>query len=203
MKNCAYCGKEIKKGEREHVFPRCLYPGSKSNSRTQRITVLSCKDCNNGFADDEAHFRNVLTLAGEPNAARSEIWEDKVLPSFSHKDGIRRTEELLSLMKPIRINSDDRQIIYPAEDPRVLRIIKKIIRGLSHYHNIETAVSEERVWCDTLKYHVPEDILSQMAQEHRESDVISYRFIILDDDEISSAWILTFYEVINFIGMVK
>jgi len=72
MKICVYCGDEIKKGEREHVFPRCLYPDSKSTSKTQRITVLSCTKCNNGFADDEAHFRNVLTLAGEPNFALKE-----------------------------------------------------------------------------------------------------------------------------------
>jgi hypothetical protein len=202
MKNCAYCGKDISKGEREHVFPRCLYPDSKSISKTQRITVLSCTECNNGFADDEAHFRNVLTLAGKPNAARKEIWDEKVEPSFSHIDGKRRIADLISLMKPVKIQSTDRQLIFPGKDPRVSRIIKKIIRGLSHYHNIETAVPEERVWCDILKFDVPKDILSQMAQEHRESDVISYQFEVINDGGISSGWILTFYEVIIFIGMV-
>ena len=203
MKKCAYCGKDVQKGEREHVFPRCFYPESKNNSKVQRITVLSCSECNRSFADDEAHFRNVLSIAGDPNQAKKELWEQKVLPSFSLDDGKRRMSDLISLMKPVIVQNTDRHMVYPSEDPRVLRVISKIIRGLSHYHNIETAIPEERVWCDILKYMVPKEILSSMTEDHRESDVISYHFEVFENnDEYSSGWIFTFYEVIKFVGAV-
>ena len=172
MKKCAYCGRVIIKGEREHVFPRCLYPESKNNSKVQRITVLSCRDCNQSFADDEPHFRNMLSIAGDPNQARKEVWEEGVEPSFTKSDGYRRVNDLFSKMKPVKIRGTDRYVVYPGEDSRVLRVIRKIIRGLSDYHNIESAIPEDRVWCDILKYEVPSEILSQMKEVHRESDVI-------------------------------
>jgi len=203
MKKCAYCGRQLNKGERDHVFPRCLYPKSKSNSRIQRITVPSCKECNHGWEDDEAHFRNVLTLAGEPNAARREIWNDKVLPSLNLVDSGRRISDVLSIIRSVNIKEAKRNMIFPGEDPRVLHIIRKIIRGLSHYHRIETAVSEDRVWCDVLKYEVPKEIQSQLTKEHRESDIVKYQYdIVRDDDEISSVWLFSFYEKVKFIGVV-
>jgi hypothetical protein len=74
---CAYCGYRVAT-DREHVFPKSLYPESKASSRVQRLTIPSCNECNNGWSDDEAHFRNVLALAGEPNDSRRELWETKI-----------------------------------------------------------------------------------------------------------------------------
>src|SRR3990172_3746850 len=62
-KSCAYCGKITTKTDKEHVFPKCLYP--KRKSKVQRLTIPSCRDCNSNWSEDEAHFRNVLVLAGE------------------------------------------------------------------------------------------------------------------------------------------
>lgn len=202
MKRCAYCGKVIKKGEREHVFPRCLYPESKNNSKVQRITVLSCSECNRSFADDEAHFRDMLSISGDPNQARKEIWKEGVEPSFDQPDGHRRVNDLFSQMKPVRVENTDRYMVYPGKDPRVLRVITKIIRGLSHYHNIETAVPEKRVRCSIQEFPVPEDILYKLKEGHRESDIITYQYGIINEDGISSFWMFTFYEVIKFIGAV-
>ena len=56
---CAYCGK-LAICESEHVFPDCLYPASKSNSKVQRLTVPACQDCNRSWSNDEEHFHTFL-----------------------------------------------------------------------------------------------------------------------------------------------
>ncbi len=68
---CAYCGG--KATTVDHVVPRKLYPPSKVVSRVQRITVPACSRCNNGWADDEPHFRTILLLAGEANPITREL----------------------------------------------------------------------------------------------------------------------------------
>src|SRR3972149_3204933 len=105
-------------------------PKSRGASRVQRITVPSCGTCNRGWADDEAHFRNVLLIAGEPNPPVFELWETTVRRSFSELDGHRRRRDLIDQMVPTQIAGQDRWMIYPARDERVVRVLKKIIRGL-------------------------------------------------------------------------
>jgi hypothetical protein len=94
LKRCAYCGKAATRLEREHVVPRCLYPASKRTSKVQLLTVSACTSCNRSWSDDEAHFRNVLLIAGEPSVAVRELWDIKAWPSFGKSDGERRLRDL-------------------------------------------------------------------------------------------------------------
>ena len=199
---CSYCGERIAT-DNEHVFPRNLYPTSKAQSRVQRLTIPSCQDCNKGWSDDEAHFRNVLALAGEPNEARRELWETTIRRSFKKSDGARRWRDLVESMRPVEINGETRHKVYPGQDDRVIRIVKKIVRGLCHHHRVMSAVSERRVWVDVLKYSIPEEFLSQMTYEHREHDIAEYQYQVLCESGIHSAWLITFFQRVTFIGMVS
>jgi len=87
-KPCAYCGGDASTDD--HVVPRALYPPSKAKSRIQRITIDACEACNNGWSNDEPHFRNVLLVAGDPNPAVRELWEGKARRSFTYVDGLKR-----------------------------------------------------------------------------------------------------------------
>jgi hypothetical protein len=49
-----------------------------------------------------------------------------------------------------------RHMVFPAQDDRVLRVLRKIARGLLHYHGIETAVADNRVTVYVLRYAIPE-----------------------------------------------
>jgi hypothetical protein len=201
-KLCSYCGKRPAT-DSEHVFPRNLYPASKSGSRVQRLTIPSCNECNSGWSDDEVQFRNVLALAGEPNESRRELWETTIRRSFKEKDGIRRVHDLIEILHPVEIDGNDRHMVYPGKDDRVLRIVKKIIRGLCHHHGVMSPVLEKRVWADILKYQIPEEFLSEMAYEHREQDVAEYRYQVLREYGIDSAWIITFFQRVTFVGIVS
>jgi hypothetical protein len=205
MKSCAYCGKTCARYEKEHVFPRCLYPPSKTRSKTQRLTVPACNECNNSWADDEAHFRNMLVLAGEqPNTARQELWQ-KAQRSFDQVDGARRIGDIIARMKRIDTPEGPGHLVFPGRDERVLRVVRKVIRGLCYYHSVSPPVSDRRVWADVLKYEVPPALLEQMQYEHRDKEIVEYRYRVLDDADVNvnSAWLITFFERVTFVGAVS
>ena len=203
-KPCAYCGLPSDKRDREHVFPRSLYPPSKAKSNVQRLTVPACNKCNNSWADDEAHFRDILVIAGDPSTPeKSELWNTTVDRSFSQVDGFKRMSDLLDQMKPLDLNGQKRHIVYPANDPRVVRVIQKIVRGLSYYHNIESPLSEERISVDVLKTPIPEDLWNGMEAHERDRDIVEYRFAILNQPDIQAVWIVTFFRTVSFIAIVS
>ena len=196
---CAYCGTQSRKLEREHVIPGCLYPASRAASRVQRLTVPACRSCNGAWADDEAHFRNVLLLAGDSNTAGTELWEGPAARGLNEVDGLRRLRDLVAIMKPITVDGQPRHTIYPASDDRVLRIVRKVVRGLCYHHDLAAPIADEQLWADVMRYAVPPVFLDEMAYEHREPDVLAYRFATICERDLHSAWLLTFYERTTFI----
>lgn len=201
---CTYCGKKVKKIQREHVFPSCLYPPSKSQSKVQRMTIPACDQCNNGWSDDEAHFRDLLVIAGDkPNAVRRELFQGPVKRSFEKADGKRRLEDLLSQMIPTKKESKDRYMVFPADDGRLMRVVKKAIRGLCAHHNIGSPVSEQRVWVDVLRYQILNEYFQSFKYHHREADIAEYWYSLVYEEGIESAWIIRFFETVVFIGLVS
>ena len=140
----AYCGcsEDL---TTEHVVPTALYPPSKKTSRVQRITVRACGQCNGGWSDDEAHFRNILTLCGEPTPVVRELWEGKIRRSFDHVDGRKRVRNLFARMVPRQTPQGDIHMIYPAQDERVMRIVRKIVRGFCHHCKLLSPVHDGQV----------------------------------------------------------
>jgi len=203
VKACAYCGSLAEQLDLEHVIPRCLYPSSKAKSKVQRLTVPACNQCNNGWSDDEAHFRNILLISGEPNQPVRDLWKTTALRSFEKVDGPRRLDDLFRQMKPVSTSAGNRHMVYPAQDERFMRVIRKIVRGLCHYHNVLSPVPDSRVSADVLKYIVPQEFLDEMSPYHREQDIFEYRFQVLNEPEIHSVWLLTFFERRKFIAWVS
>ncbi|MUT27292.1 MULTISPECIES: hypothetical protein [Mesorhizobium] len=200
--HCALCG-ELRLVTREHVVPRGLYLNSKGDSRFQRIVIATCGTCNNGTADDDAHFRNVVAIAGDANPAVRELWDGPIRRSFDQVDGRRRAFDVFALMQPVKHEGADRYKVYPGRDPRVLRTLRKIIRGLSHHHGLRTAVAEDQVFVDVLTVDVPEEVMMGLQAAHAEPDVLDYRFGPIDDVHgVETAWLLRFYERTMFIGLV-
>jgi hypothetical protein len=199
---CAYCGTANVPLERDHVPPSCLYPPSKrAQGDLQLITVPACSRCNRGYSDDEAHFRTVMLMAGDSNEAVLELWQ-KTWRSFREVDGERRATEIRSVMVPVKTSGEDRYMIYPGRDERVLRVVRKIVRGLAHHHKLGTAISDDRVWTDILKYPVPAGLLESITLFRREHDIFQYWFEECADSEISSIWYLKFFEKRVFVASI-
>lgn len=143
-------------------------------------------------------------LSGEPNAVRTELWKTVTLRSFDKADGLRRMSDLLAMMRPVTMEDGTiRSKIYPGEDARAIRVVKKVIRGLSYFHNVLWPISDQRIWADVMRYVVPQNILQQMEYHHRERDVAEYRYHVVNEGEIHSAWLITFFQRVTFIGLVS
>jgi hypothetical protein len=190
-KPCAYCGNDA--STNDHVVSRALYPRSKATSPTPRITVPACNLCNGGWADDEAHFRNMLLLSGDPTPAVRELWEGKTRRSFGYADGRKRVRDLAVQLVPVTTPDGERHMIYPAKDERVLRIVRKIVRGLCHHHELLSPVNDGQVLADIQRFEVPPQFLAEMTHAHAEEDVLQYRFSVVDEPDIHSGWLLTFF----------
>ncbi|ESY79482.1 hypothetical protein X740_15760 [Mesorhizobium sp. LNHC221B00] len=184
-------------------MPRGLYPASKAESRVQRIVIWNCETCNNGSSDDDVHFRNVVSIAGDATAAVNELWAGPIGRSFGKGDGGRRAKDVLALMEPATHVGENRYMVYPGRDPRILGTLRKIIRGLSHYHGLRSAVADDEVLVDVLKVDFPEDLLQRLRSGHAEPDILDYRYGPIDDmPGMESAWLLRFYERTTFFGLV-
>lgn len=199
---CAYCGATDRSITRDHVFSRALFPATPAAKGVNRITVPVCFECNNAYSRDEAHFRNVVASAGSANGPNHMVWSTKVTRSFYEKDGRKRVLELVDLTERQTIDGVDRLTIFPARDERVLRIARKCIRGLAHHHGLSTAVPEDRVWVDVLKYVLPDGWEEELAMRGAERDIAEYGFRTDLGEGIESAWLLRFYERVTFIGTV-
>ena len=201
LERCAYCGGNDASTD-DHVVPRALYPPAKARSPAQRMKVPACLACNNGWSDDEAHFRNMLLIAGEPNLAVQELWDGKARRSFGYSDGRRRLRDLVRQMVPIQTALGERHMVYPGRDERVMRIVRKVVRGLCHYHKLLTPVADGQVWGDVQRFDVPPAFLEEMTSAHAEADILEYRFGVLDDRDIHSSWLLRFFERTAFFCIV-
>ncbi|CAN7569171.1 hypothetical protein [Mesorhizobium caraganae] len=198
---CALCG-EVRLSTREHVIPRGFYPPSKASSRIQRIVIPACGPCNNGTADDDVHLRNVISIAGTANAAVTELWDGPIRRSLGLADGPRRAAEMMRIMTSATERPGMFRI-YPGKDARILRSVRKIVRGLSFHHGLRWPLDDDQVFCDTLRAPVPTAVLNHMTEAHAEPDIMDYRYgTVTDSPGIESGWLLRFYERTVFIGMV-
>jgi hypothetical protein len=112
-------------------------------------------------------------MAGESNDPVNELWP-KAHRGFRQVDGRRRLRDVRQLMEPVRVAGDDRWMIYPGRDDRVLRVVRKIVRGLSYFHGLGPITSDQRVWTDVLKYRIPDEMLKSVSLRHCEPDIFQY-----------------------------
>jgi len=143
-----------------------------------------------------------MLVAGEPNAPVRELWETTARRGFNKVDGRTRTFDLLSQMQLVEMTEGFRHKVYPARDRRVMRIIRKITRGLCHHHGVMSPVEDQQVIADVLKFTIQPEFMEEMAYHHLEKDVFEYRYKVIGGPEIHSAWLLTIFERRTFIAMV-
>lgn len=199
---CSYCGSKNARTS-DHVVPKALYPTdapAKGKRQVKRITVPACEACNAGWTADEPHFRNVLHISGETTPAVRELWDTKTLRSFYEIDGYKQARDL---NRQITMSAAGDHLIYPAKNARVMRIVRKIVRGLCRYHHLRWPVRDEEVWADILKFDVPPEFLEKMTACHADSSIFQYRFAVLDDPEIDSCWEIRFYRRTTFFCVVN
>jgi hypothetical protein len=124
------------------------------------------------------------------------------MPSFYKTDGMRRATELRERWEPVTVDGKQRWMIYPGKDTRVVRVLRKIIRGLSSFHGVESQIEESRVWVDVLNYPIPDYLIEGEMFHHREEDILTYWYQSVEEDELRSIWFLKFFDRRTFIATV-
>ena len=201
MKNpCAYCGATAVDRTRGHVFSKNLYP--KSLSDVKRILVPECLNCKARWEDADPHFRNVVLAAWHPEKHPEDSRYEKMRRSFSHCDGTRRLRDLTQCMREFQIEGKVRRKIYPMEDLKFVLVLKRIIRGLCHHHDLGTAIPDTRVTCDVLRYMIPEGIEREMDWNVIADSFIRYSYLEWVNEEASSTWILEIGTQMQFIAWI-
>ena len=203
MRKCAYCGVEGRKLTRDHIFPRGLFPPVTTALKVQRLTVAACDLCNNSFSDDEAHFRSVVTLAGDATESTSRVFREKVMRSFDGLDGRRRLFDLMELTERVTVDGEARLKIYPARDERVLRVVRKCVIGLTHTHGLSSALPDIRVSADVLRYALPTDMEVELKFRGSEPEVVEYAFLEKPFEGIDAVWLIKFFRRVTFIASVS
>jgi hypothetical protein len=199
-RRCAYCVDPA--ATDDHVVPKALYPPSKATSRVQRITVGACERRNKSWSADEVHFRNMLLISGDPASVVHELWKGSTRRSFTYADGSKRMRDLLARVVLVQTPQGERHMVYPGRDERVMRIVRKAVRGLPHHHELLSPVLDNQVFADVQRFEVPSEFLAQMTSAHAEEDVLQYRFGIIDDPDIHSCWLLRLFNRTAFFCIV-
>jgi hypothetical protein len=171
----------------------------------RRITVPECLSCKAIWQDAETQFRNILMIAGEPNAYVDEMWKGTVSRSFHKPSGPRWLADLLEQVVLVETTSGRRPMVDPTRDERFMLVVRKIIRGLCHEERVATAVDDRRVWANVLRYTIPEQSQQQITWRQLGDEFFRYGFAVLNDSErdAHSAWFLTFFERREFFGVVS
>ena len=192
---CAYCG-VVQGSTRDHVISTALYPNDKPTKgvpQHQRITVPCCKQCNHGWSVDEAHARDVLLLSGPPNEAVHKVWHTKSKGSFQKPGGAQRLRELVQTFE---VQPDGQWMVYPARDPRVLRVLRKIIRRLSYKHCLRSPLSDDEIWIAHRQFKIQDNFMIDFKSFSVDPSVIQYGFSSIIDPEfvgLETYWELTFF----------
>ena len=130
------------------------------------------------------------------------MWEGRTRRSFCYEDGRRRARDLVAQMVPVQTAQGERHMVYPARDDRVMRVIRKVIRGMCHHHRLLSPVTDTQVWADVQPFEFPPAFLAVMGTAHAEEDILNYRYCVIEHPDFHSFWLLTFYERTTFFGVV-
>jgi hypothetical protein len=214
-KPCAYCGAVTGANTGDHVLPTALYPTT-TDPRVQRAKVPACWQCNNSFSDDETHFRNVITMCGpEPSGGRKEIWEEIVRsfepPPHGEPDGERRFNDVTQCIQHLGTWADGtpKLWVYPEHDQRVLRIMRKIVRGLCVHKGWLPWVPDEIVIVRKKQYVVApgfDDYFEAVYHVPKVLDVKAHLFkpeLYHEAYSFHSWWQLIFFDSASFTGHIR
>lgn len=137
----------------------------------------------------------------QPNDARLDLWNSTITRSFGHGDGKRRLQDLSEVLRQVQTSNGTRHMIFPAQDERVMRVVRKIVRGLCYYHQVRTPVPDAHIFADVLKYSIPQELIDDLEVHHREHDIVEYQYAVPDIPGNHSTWLVTFFNQITFVAI--
>jgi hypothetical protein len=196
---------------RDHVPPDVLFPSPKPSNL---ITVPACKPCNQGFQKDDEVLALVLSSLMGTNTAGRSIWNTKVAGGL-----LKRSPKLRQAIGstlhyqpyPFRDGRKGLAAALLIERSRVLRVLRRIVRGLAwhEYGCCDFADDKVRVLTDAELQVLPEVEAQRLAAHFGTGvervivkDVFEYHYAAAAGRPEDSAWWLIFYGETRFLAIV-
>jgi len=199
---CAYCGTSLTRRTKGHVIPRSLYPDSLPGAK--RITVPECTDCKRLWEDAEPQFRNIMIAIWDPDEIVRDSRFDSMRRGFLLQcDGDRRLEDFAERVASVDTPLGQRKMIFPAKDPQFNLVLRRIVRGLCHFHELDSPVTDNRVLCDVMEFEVPEAFQPEFAWHEISLDFCRYGYTIVRSGTLHSFWLIQFSKHIEFFGAIS
>lgn len=212
---CVYCG-TMENLTRDHAVPKSFFPEPRPSNL---ITVPSCRACNESFSLDEEYCLTKLVLRDDlsdhPNVP---YLLTKIFRGFEKGKKGRFLLALRRDTKPVDAYSDGgiflgKRIGYTAKLERIERVVEKIIKSLFFHHQQKRIPADYKISVFYTRSLNPviavqaqiKVILNMLASEPSRilgDKVFSYKFRVLDDDPLSSLWVMIFFGKVIFLGMV-
>jgi hypothetical protein len=196
---CAYCG-EWTQTQEEHVIPRCFAPEELHGS-CKWVIVRACGRCNQGFSADESDFRefSVVTNAPGDTLVKDALFRGPVSDNWRRADGRGRAalERLLGrIRKPdgSGLSTLNELVEVPnlriAPDASMLRVVRKIIRGLYYHHftakrGLPQVLPESQIWINPV--FDPAPLFMDLMHEFEDWHVIHpavFGYAVAECDEV-------------------
>jgi hypothetical protein len=211
---CTYCGaKRIVTDD--HVPPKNIFlPPRPSNL----VTVPACRPCHGATSADDEYFRTCLCLKREcgnhPDARGN--WP-AIFRGLARPEGFKRA--FLSSTFTVRQFTPSglyagNELGFNVDLGRLFRVVERTIRGL-YFHETGNRISSKygvQIHCeDSLRGTSKRDLdelhetiispLANMPATVIGANVFWYRFGLTTQPPVS-AWALTFYGAVSFLGLV-
>jgi hypothetical protein len=202
---CAYCATKHFPREVGHVIPDCMYP-TNMDPKIQRRTVPECIQCKTIWQDAENQFRNLTVIPSYDKAPPAiEQWRGPIRRSFKKDSGERWFNDIVEQLVPVQTDDGIQVMLFPSEDSRVNLVVRKIVRGLCHYHKLGTAIADRRVVVDSHRETIPPGFYARFVEFDLGEDFCQYAFCDMRTDacKFHSVWVFCFYGHCKFVGFVS
>jgi len=216
IRECVYCGKMVETSD-DHIPPKNLFPSPRPSNL---ITVPSCRECNEKASKDDEYFRLVLSMqrdiSDHPEVLKNKAKLQRSLQNPEQK-GFRssflNSLAVVDLCTPagIYLGKTD---AFRVDMKRVNNVIKRITQGLFYKEKDRRLPDNYRVRCyifDIINEHphllgtfMMKDIITLTLQSKSQTignDVFKYWCKFAVDEENSSAMVLSFYGMVNFLAL--
>jgi hypothetical protein len=82
-------------------------------------------------------------------------------------------------------------------------ILRRIVRGLVHWHRLGTAIPDAGVVCDVMRWQIPPAFEPDFSWHTIAPDFVAYAYNHINDKDAHSFWLIRFSKHIVFTGHVS
>ena len=213
---CVYCGASAT--TMDHVPPRGLFAKPFPNDL---LTVPSCLPCNQNAKLDDEYFRTLLSFRFETGGhSDARAASERAMRRLASPGAQGFRKGLASKVSEIALVDDDGARLgsiglIDADRRRFAKVVERIVRGLYFHRSNERLPADYSLVVNSEESFEDPDaaaierlrVLSAWAMEAERHvlsrSVLEYRVRETPHEPASAVWLLTFYETVTFVVVVR